>query len=107
MLGIQLVLQKTKTFFRAVIFLKDNGIDADADISATFILPKNKEIIFLPGRAGAQNYVYPESTSRFVHRIEKGIYIVHSRNKAVFFPKKIIVNALFKGKRFEKEFLIQ
>lgn len=102
MLEIQLVPQKTKRFFRAVIFLKDNGADADADVSLSFQTGGGKEIIFLPEAGGAPNYVYPESSSRFVHRIEKGIYLIHSRNKELFSAKKIVVNVLYGGKRINK-----
>lgn len=105
MLDIQLIQQKTKKFFRAVIFLKDKGIDADAGISATFHLQGARELIFLPASSGDMNYVYPESTSRFVHRIERGIYLIHSRNRLIFSANKIVVSALYKGRRFEKEFL--
>lgn len=106
MLDIQLVPQITKSFFRAVIFLKNAGKDVDADISVAFLLPEGCEIIFLPNPDNSVNYIYPESTSRFVHRIEKGIYIIHSRNKAIFSAKKISVKVLYKGKRAGKEFLI-
>ena len=104
MLEIQLIPQKTKKFFRAVIFLKDKGADADADTSVSFHMPGNKEIIFLPEGNGTPNYMYPESTSRFVHRIEKGVYLIHSRNKELFSAKNIVVNVLYAGKRISKEF---
>ncbi|VVB61143.1 Uncharacterised protein [uncultured archaeon] len=107
MLEIQVIPQITKKFFRVVIFLKDHGIDADADISATFILPHNKEIIFLPTPDKKINYVYPESTSRFIHRIERGIYMIQSKNKAIFLAKKIIVNAKYEGKVYKKDASIQ
>lgn len=106
MLEIQLVPQKTKKFFRAVIFIKDNGADVKADVSLLFQMPGGKEIIFLPEDSGAPNYVYPESTSRFVHRIEKGIYLVHSRNHALFSAKKIVVSVLFEGKKINKSFSV-
>lgn|GEM_PF-1877970 len=106
MLEIQLVPQKTKKFFRAVIFIKNDGADSDADVSLSFQMPGGKEIIFLPEDVGAPNYVYPESTSRFVHRIEKGIYLVHSRNKELFSVKEIAVNVLFEGKKVNKSFSV-
>ena len=102
MLEIQLIPQKTKKFFRAVIFLKDNGVDVQADVSLSFQFGGGKEIIFLPEAGGAPNYAYPESSSRFVHRIEKGIYLIHSRNKELFSAKKIVVNVLYGGKRINK-----
>ncbi len=106
MIDIQLVPQISKSFFRAVIFLKNAGKDIDADISVVFQLPEGREIIFLPNPDDSINYIYPESTSRFVHRIEKGIYIIHSRNKILFSAKKIAIKVLHKGKRAHKEFLI-
>lgn len=107
MLEVQAVPQKTKKFLRVVIFLKDNGADADADISVSFHLPGGKEIIFLPvSPASAPNYIYPESTSRFVHRVEKGIYLVHSRNRSIFSSKKIEANLLYKGKKITRSFII-
>lgn len=107
MLEIQVVPQKTKKFLRAVIFLKDKGLDVDADISVSFQLPGGKEIIFLPvSPDSAPNYIYPESTSRFVHRVEKGIYLVHSRNRILFSAKKISVDALYKNEKICNTFVI-
>ena len=106
MLEIQVVPQRTKKFLRAVIFLKDKGADADADVSVSFELSGGKEIIFLPESGAAPNYVYPESTSRFVHRIEKGIYLIHSRNRALFPAKKIVVNVLYRGEKITGTFSI-
>ncbi|MBU4246726.1 MAG: hypothetical protein ABIF85_05750 [Nanoarchaeota archaeon] len=106
MLEIQVVPQKTKKFLRAVIFLKDAGIDVDADVSVSFQLPGGKEMIFLPESSDAPNYIYPESTSRFVHRIEKGIYLLHSRNRALFSAKKIAVNVLYKREKICMSFVI-
>lgn len=107
MLEIQVVPQKTKKFLRAVIFLKDKGVDTDADVSVSFQLPGGKEIIFLPLSSGsAPNYIYPESTSRFVHRVEKGIYLLHSRNRALFSAKKIVVNVLYKREKICRDFSI-
>ncbi len=103
MLEIQVIPQITKKFFRIVIFLKDHGIDADADISTAFILPHNKEIIFLPAPDKKINYVYPESTSRFIHRIERGIYMIQSKNKEIFLAKKIVVDAKYGDKVYRKE----
>lgn len=109
MLEIQLVSQKTKKFLRAVIFLKDKGADVDADISVSCQLPGGKEVIFLPespARSAAPNYIYPESTSRFVHRIEKGIYLVHSRNRTLFSAKTISVDAFYKNEKICNIFVI-
>ncbi len=106
MLEIQLIPHKTKKFFRAVIFLKDNGADVQADVSLSFQMPAGKEIIFLPEAGGAPNYAYAESSSRFVHRIEKGIYLIHSRNKALFSAKEIVVSVLFEGKKINKSFYV-
>ena len=107
MVDIQILPQKTKKFFRVVIFLKEKGVDVDATLSVTFQLPRSREVIFLPAAKGAQNYVYPESSSRFIHRIEKGIYLIHSKNKELFSAKTIAVSALFKGSRFEALFSVR
>ena len=76
----------TDSYTRIVIFLKSNGEPVDADITAIVSFTESgieQERIFLPlsGHGEPIDPVYPENESRFVSRIEKGIYQVLVKGK--------------------------
>ncbi len=104
MLSIQLIPRVTKGLFRVVVFVKDrSGKNIDADISLVAKLSEGKEIVFLMApKSEKLDFVYPENSSKFLHRLEKGIYLAQSKNKSLLSVKEIVVRARVGNEKIEK-----
>lgn len=108
MLQVQIIPRATGDFFRAVVFVKDaKGKNIDADISLVAKLIGGREAIFMAApKSGKVNSAYPEGGSKFLHRIEKGIYVAQSKSKKLADVREIEVMARVGKERAEKRILI-
>jgi len=80
---------------------KGNNIDADVSLIAK--LRGGKEAVFMMAPNSRKiNTVYPEGSSKFLHKIEKGIYVAQSRNKRLANVAEILVMARVGKERAEK-----
>lgn len=104
MLQIQLIPRVTKGLFRVVVFVKDrSGKNIDADISLVVKLPSGKEAVFLLAPKHEKlDFVYPENSSKFLHRLEQGIYVAQSRDKKLSSAKEIVARARVGNEKIEK-----
>lgn len=104
MLSIQLIPRVTKGLFRVVVFVKDgSGKNIDADISLVAKLSGGKEAIFLPAPKHENlDFVYPENSSKFLHRLEQGIYVAQSGDEKLSSAKEIVARARAGNEKIEK-----
>jgi len=104
MLQIQIIPHTGSDIFRVVVFVKDaKGNNIDAYVSLIARLGSGNEAVFMMApRARKISTVYPEGGSKFLHRIEKGVYVAQSKNKRLANVREIVVMARVGKERVEK-----